>query len=145
MVSAAPQPVIIPADLAVLRDRIRQIEQPARHGVLPFDVAAIDSVLPGGGLARGAVHEILGQGGEEEDGAAAAGFAAGILARLGPHPASASRVLRDAPSALLSMTDIVHGINEVRHPEEAREARRLEGRKSLIPPTARGASLRRIA
>src|SRR5438309_8139220 len=39
--------------------------------------------------------------------------------RLNPHPALASRVLRDAPSALLSMTDIVHGINEVRHPEEA--------------------------
>lgn len=140
-----PAGVPRPADLAGLRDRIRQIEQPARHGVLPFDVAAIDSVLPGGGLARGAVHEILGAGGDEEDGAAASGFAAGILARLGPHPASASRVLRDAPSALLSMTDIVHGINEVRHPEEAREARRLEGRKSLIPPTARGASLRRIA
>jgi protein ImuA len=42
--------------------------------------------LPGGGLARGAVHEILGAGGDEEDGAAAAGFAAGILARLGAGP-----------------------------------------------------------
>src|SRR5947207_616560 len=120
------------ANLAGLRDRIRQIEQPARHGVLPFDVAAIDSVLPGGGLARGAVHEILGQGGDEEDGAAASGFAAGILARLGPHPASASRVLRDAPSALLSMTDIVHGINEVRHPEEA--AKRPSRRTHNVDP-----------
>src|SRR5438045_725623 len=79
-----PAGVVRPADLAGLRDRIRQIEQPARHGVLPFDVAAIDSVLPGGGLAHGAVHEILGAGGDEEDGAAAAGFAAGILARLSP-------------------------------------------------------------
>src|SRR5438067_1253370 len=134
------------ADLAGLRDRIRQIEQPARHGVLPFDVAVIDSVLPGGGLARGAVHEILGAGGDEEDGAAAAGFAAGILARLGPHPASASRVLRDAPAcpeeppqaasrrgALLSMTDIVHGINEVRHPEEA--AKRPSRRTHNVDPT----------
>jgi hypothetical protein len=127
------------ANLAVLRDRIRQIEQPLRHGVLPFGVAAIDNALPGGGLARGAVHEILGQGG------AILLVAAGILARIGPHPASASRVLRDAPSALLSMTDIVHGINEVRHPEEACEARRLEGRAPLIPLTACGASLRRIA
>jgi hypothetical protein len=75
-----------PASLAALRDRIRQTEQPARHGVLPFGVAAIDDALPGGGLALGAVHEILGAGGDEEDGVAAAGFAAGILARLGPHP-----------------------------------------------------------
>ncbi len=72
------------ASLSALRDRIRHLEQPARHGVLPFGVAAIDRALPGGGLALGAVHEILGAGGDEEDGAAAAGFAAGILARLGP-------------------------------------------------------------
>src|SRR5947209_13880173 len=72
--------------ISALRERIRQIEQPARHGVLPFGVAAIDRALPGGGLALGAVHEILGQGGDEEDGAAAAGFASGILARLGSGP-----------------------------------------------------------
>src|SRR5438552_1808580 len=71
------------ANLTALRDRIRQLEQPARHGVLPFGMAAIDAVLPGGGLARGALHEIVGAGGDEEDGAAAAGFIAGILARLG--------------------------------------------------------------
>jgi protein ImuA len=70
-----------PAGISALRDRIRQIERPARHGVLPFGVAAIDGALPGGGLALGAVHEIMGQGGDEEDGAAAAGFAA-ILARI---------------------------------------------------------------
>src|SRR5436305_9042376 len=74
------------ADMERLRDRIRRIEATARHGVLPFGLAAIDRVLPGGGLALGAVHEILGQGGDEEDGAAAAGFAAGIAARLHPHP-----------------------------------------------------------
>jgi protein ImuA len=45
--------------------------------------------LPGGGLALGAVHDITGAGSDEEDGAAAAGFAAGILARLGPHPVAA--------------------------------------------------------
>src|SRR5207253_4155326 len=73
-----------PASLAALRERIRHIEQPLRHGILPFGVAAIDDALPGGGLARGAVHEILGAGGDEEDGAAAAGFIAGILARLSP-------------------------------------------------------------
>jgi len=52
------------------------------HGVLPFGVAAIDRALPGGGLARGALHEILGAGGDEEDGALAAAFAARILGRL---------------------------------------------------------------
>ena len=74
------------SSISALRDRIRQIERPARHGVLPFGVAAIDGALPGGGLALGAVHEIIGQGGDEEDGAAAAGFAAAILARLGTGP-----------------------------------------------------------
>jgi protein ImuA len=69
--------------LDVLRERISRIEAPARHGVLPFGIAAIDDLLPGGGLALGAVHEIAGGDGDEEDGAAAAGFAAGILARLG--------------------------------------------------------------
>ena len=67
-----------------LRERIRRIERPvaAVHGILPFGIAAIDRVLPGGGLARGALHEILGMGGDEEDGALAAAFAAGILGRL---------------------------------------------------------------
>jgi len=70
--------------LPELRERIRRIERPtaAIHGVLPFSIAAIDRVLPGGGLARGALHEILGAGGDEEDGALAAAFAAGILGRL---------------------------------------------------------------
>ncbi len=70
-----------------LRERVRRIERPAAtvHGVLPFGVAAIDRALPGGGLARGAVHEFLGMGGDEEDGALAAAFAAGVLGRLGPH------------------------------------------------------------
>ena len=72
--------------LDALRERIRQIETPARHGVSPFGVAALDRALPGGGLALGAVHEIQGHGGDEEDGAAAAGFAAGILARMGTSP-----------------------------------------------------------
>jgi protein ImuA len=75
-----------PAGLAALRERIRHIEQPIRHGVLPFGIDAIDHALPGGGLALGAVHEILGAGGDEEDGAAACGFIAGLLARLGSGP-----------------------------------------------------------
>ena len=70
--------------LAALRERVRRIERPAAtaHGAAPFGVAAIDRALPGGGLARGALHEILGAGGDEEDGALAAAFAARIVGRL---------------------------------------------------------------
>ena len=70
--------------LSALREKVRRIERPSatRHGVLPFGLAAIDRVLPGGGLALGAVHEILGVGGDEEDGTLAAAFAAHILGRL---------------------------------------------------------------
>ena len=81
-----PEEMPRPGPLAALRERIRHIEQPRSHGVLPFGVAAIDRALPGGGLALGAVHEILGQGGDEEDGAAACGFIAGLLARFRPGP-----------------------------------------------------------
>ena len=72
------------AHLDDLRDRIRRIERPnaPRQGVLPFGVAALDAALPGGGLALGALHEILGAGGDEEDCAASAGFAAAIAGRL---------------------------------------------------------------
>ena len=75
----------MPRDLLLtLRERVRQIERPTTtaHGVMPFGLAAVDRVLPGGGLARGALHEILGAGGDEEDGALAAAFAASIVARL---------------------------------------------------------------
>jgi protein ImuA len=67
-----------------LQERVRRIERSHawRHDVLPFGVAAIDQTLPGGGLALGALHEILGDGADEEDGAAAAGFVAGIAGRL---------------------------------------------------------------
>jgi protein ImuA len=70
--------------LPELRERIRRIERPtaAAHGVAPFGIAAIDRVLPGGGLVRGALHEILSMDGDEEDGALAAAFAAHILGRL---------------------------------------------------------------
>jgi protein ImuA len=77
--------------LSELRERIRRIERPtaAVHGVLPFGIAAIDRVLSGGGLVLGALHEILGAGGDEEDGALAAAFAAGILGRLTTRESSA--------------------------------------------------------
>jgi len=70
--------------LAKLRERITRIERPAAtaHGVFPFCIAAIDRALPRGGLAFGALHEILGIDGDEEDGALAAAFAAYIAGRL---------------------------------------------------------------
>jgi protein ImuA len=74
------------AELAALHRRLAQIERggQAEAPALPFGVAAIDAVLPGGGLARGALHEIHGLGAAEEEGAEAAAFLAGILARLEP-------------------------------------------------------------
>ena len=67
-----------------LRARIETLEgrRPGR-AVLPFGIAAIDAHLRGGGLARGAVHEIAGGGHAAIDAAAAALFAAGIAARAG--------------------------------------------------------------
>jgi len=69
--------------LADLRERISSIEGEGakKAGYLPFGVAEIDSLLPGGGLAHGALHEFAGGGSGTVDGAAAALFAAGIAAR----------------------------------------------------------------
>ena len=72
------------SSLSSLRECVRRIERPAAtHGVLSSGFAEIERVLPGGGLARGALHEILGMGGDEEDGVLAAAFAAGIVGRSG--------------------------------------------------------------
>ncbi len=69
--------------LADLRERITSIEGDCvkKAGCLPFGVPDIDAVLPGGGLAHGALHEFAGGGSGTVDGAAAALFAAGIAAR----------------------------------------------------------------
>lgn len=70
--------------LDALRDRIDTIETGRRkeHGTLPFGLEALDAALPGGGLGLGALHEVTGGGNGAVDGAAAALFAAGILARM---------------------------------------------------------------
>lgn len=69
--------------LADLRERISSIEGEGakKAGCLPFGVAEIDAILPGGGLANGALHEFAGGGSGTVDGAAAALFAAGVAAR----------------------------------------------------------------
>jgi protein ImuA len=70
----------------------------------PFGIAALDSHLPGGGLARGALHEIV----PATQGAIAAafGFGAAILAGLFSPPHSgqrkaANRLSRTAPFVLV--------------------------------------------
>ena len=69
--------------MADLRARIQRLETGStrKRAALPFGVAPIDKVLPGGGLALGALHEVAGGGNGAIDGAAAALFAAGIAAR----------------------------------------------------------------
>ncbi|EJC64543.1 LOW QUALITY PROTEIN: hypothetical protein Rleg5DRAFT_1271 [Rhizobium leguminosarum bv. viciae WSM1455] len=66
-----------------LRERIASLEgvSARKAGCLSFGVPEIDAVLPGGGLAYGALHEFAGGGAGTVDGAAAALFAAGIAAR----------------------------------------------------------------
>ena len=68
-----------------LRHRVARLERrgvgPA-GGIVPFGIAAIDAALPGGGLGRGALHEVAGRGADVEHGAAAALLIAGVLARL---------------------------------------------------------------
>jgi protein ImuA len=72
--------------LEALRRRLEALERTGREprGVLPFGLQALDRTLPGQGLALGTLHEVAGIGAEEEEGAVAAAFLAGILARLRP-------------------------------------------------------------
>jgi protein ImuA len=71
------------AALDALRRKVRALEAQERstRAVLPFGVPPLDARLPGGGLALGALHEVAGGAEEALYGAAAARFAAGILAR----------------------------------------------------------------
>jgi protein ImuA len=70
--------------LTALRERIRALERGGAGAadILPFGIPGVDGALPGGGLPLGALHEVMGAGLDEEDGAVAATFAAGILGRL---------------------------------------------------------------
>ncbi len=73
--------------LADLRARIRALELGEASVAAPvaaLGIAAIDDALPGGGLARGALHEIevAGDAGREAALGAASGFAAVLLARF---------------------------------------------------------------
>lgn len=93
--------------LTALRERVGKLAlgSVSDRGVLPFSVSAVDAALPGGGLVRGALHEIGGLGSDEEDGAVAAAFLAGILARLAP----------SAPVLWCDSTDDLYGLGLVAH------------------------------
>jgi protein ImuA len=66
--------------LAQLRARLARLDHSERidRPILPLGLAAVDRVLPGGGLARGCLHELCGA----PDRGSAAGFAAALLGRL---------------------------------------------------------------
>ena len=69
------------AIIARLREQLRATDRtrlPGRRRAAALGVPAIDAALPWGGLARGGVHELLGEDGD----AARLGFAAGLLGRL---------------------------------------------------------------
>src|ERR1700712_5728362 len=72
------------AAIEALRARIRAIEWSGgpSHGLLPVGLNLLDEVLPEHGLTMGALHEVAGGGTGAVDGAAAALFAAGIVARV---------------------------------------------------------------
>jgi protein ImuA len=76
--------VVSTAAIDALRARVEDIEAGRKRekDVLPFGLPAVDSRLPGGGLALGALHEVAGGGNGALDGAAAALFVAGIAARV---------------------------------------------------------------
>lgn len=81
--SASSPPARAEAGLEALRSRIVHLGRGRRNGpprVLPVGVEAIDRYLQGG-LACGALHEVVGGGPDVAHGAAAALFAAGLLGR----------------------------------------------------------------
>ena len=89
-----------PLPLAALRARLAAVAVPAgRHGSVAFGDPRVDAHLPPGGLALGALHEIMADGIEAETGTLAAAFTAVLLARLLARPAEARPVLWIAPRA----------------------------------------------
>lgn len=79
MQTVKPSPII--TELRHKLDRLAS-SIAATRAVLPFGIDAMDHVLPGGGLALGAVHEICEQGTDSTRASLSALFAAGVLARL---------------------------------------------------------------
>jgi protein ImuA len=84
---AEPSPPRRKQDLAPLRALIRVLERgappaAAAAGVVPLGLAALDWALPGGGLARGALHEVVPANPAGADAGASSGFLGALLVRL---------------------------------------------------------------
>jgi protein ImuA len=76
---SSKHPTAKQALLDQLRARLARLDHHRTdRPILPLGLVAVDRVLPGGGLARGCLHELCG----EPDRAAVAGFAAALLGRL---------------------------------------------------------------
>jgi hypothetical protein len=76
-------PSVTSATVAELRRQIERLEGSAQaRAPLPFGIAAIDNHLPGGGLACGALHEVVKAGPAAEFASSTTLFTAGIAARL---------------------------------------------------------------
>ncbi len=73
-----------PTAIAELRRWLERAEShgPTTAGTLPFGIADLDSRLPGGGLPRGHLHEVIEGGPAGEFAAIATLFTAGIVARI---------------------------------------------------------------
>jgi protein ImuA len=121
--AAAPAAAKKPHSINDLRDRVSRLERlgsgpsgtrAAPRPITPLvtlGVPALDRHLPGGGLPRGALHELAGAEGDREQGAAAAGFAALWLARL----QAAGPLLWIARAASLDAIDLhPHGLTALR-------------------------------
>ncbi len=105
-----------------LKDRIAALERagtlasrPGARGLqdrlVRLGLPGLDGHLPGGGLARGGLHELAGEGADREQAAAAAGFAALWLARL----QAAGPVLWIARAATRAAIDLhAHGLKQLR-------------------------------
>jgi protein ImuA len=72
----------LPSSLSALRQRLAP--PPARNTVLPLGDERIDSVLPGGGLPLGRLHEMTSDGLAAETGIPGTVFIVSLLARLPP-------------------------------------------------------------
>jgi protein ImuA len=105
-----------------LKDKIAALERAGAPAFRPgtrrmqerlvrLDLPDLDGHLPGGGLARGGLHELAGEGADREQAAAAAGFAALWLAKL----QAAGPVLWVARAASKAEVDLhAHGLRQLR-------------------------------
>ena len=141
--------------LADLRRQVERLDGGfRRRPVVPFGVPGLDRCLPGGGLALGALHEVVESGPAAEFAGAATLFVAGIVARLeGPvlwcltrrDLRAGARQSRPASRPRHLCRDPARPRNPARHgggPARARARRRHRrshpaGAHGLPPPAAR--------